>query len=315
MSNPAPSPSGPSALDNLQQKYYALPFFTRTLMSLVIAFYLVSWFVPTAFLACCSYQVTRLQLWRLFTSPFAVRGLLELLFGLLVTYQQLPALELQLGTLSCLFMYGTITALTNLLYVAATVLITVASGNSLGRAGGCVSGLWAPFMALLTIQTRRSSQESMSFWGMCNIPTKWYPLFLVAIFSLLGSDPVSLLAGVAVGFAYESGRCSVMQLSDARLQGWDVRMQASPSLSPIYFAPGYTPHVSAPLAAALPLAFAPRQGQQDSSSGAGSAPSSGGVMDRFRVRSGALNPGPGASGPSGGSSSSDPFAGPGHSLR
>ena len=77
-------------------------------------------------------------------------------------------------------------------------------------------------MALLTIQTRRSGQESMSFWGMCNIPTKWYPLFLVALFSLLGSDPISLLAGVAVGFAYDSGRCAALQLSDARLQAWDA---------------------------------------------------------------------------------------------
>jgi membrane associated rhomboid family serine protease len=314
MSNPAPSASGPSALDNLQQKYYALPFFTRSLMSLVIAFYLVSWFVPTAFLACCSYQVTRLQLWRLFTSPLAVRGLLELLFGLMVTYQQLPALELQLGTLSSLFMYGTITTIINLLYVAVTIIVTVASGSTLGRAGGCVSGLWAPFMALLTIQTRRSSQESMSFWGMCNIPTKWYPLFLVAIFSLLGSDPISLLAGVAVGFAYESGRCSAVQLSDARLQGWDVRLQTSSCMSPIYYAPGYIPHVSAQLAAALPIAFAPSQRQQDPSSGAASAPSSGGFMDRFRVRSGGvLNPA--ASGPSGSGSGSDPFAGQGHSLR
>lgn len=304
MSNPSPSASGPSPFDNAQQTYYSLPFFTRALMTLVFAFYLVSWFTPTAFLACCSYQVTRLQLWRLFTSPLAVRGIFELLFGIMVTYQQLPALELQLGTLSCLVMYSTISALVNLLFVAANVIITVASGSSLGRAGGCTSGLWAPFMALLTIQTRRSSQESMSFWGMCNIPTKWYPLFLVAIFSLLGSDPISLLAGVAIGYAYESGRCTSLQLSDARLQGWDARMQSSPTLQSIYFAPGYVHHVSAQLAAALPVAFAPRQGQPDASP-SGSAPS-GSFMDRFQLRSGAPPPAAGGG---------DPFAGPGHSLR
>lgn len=313
MSNPTPSTSSPSPFDNLQQTYYALPFFTRALLSLVIAFYLVSWFIPTAFLACCSYQVTRLQLWRVFTSPLAVRGILELLFGILVTYQQLPALELQLGTLSCLCMYSTITALINTLYVVVNVVITVASGSSLGRAGGCVSGLWAPFMALLTIQTRRSSQESMSFWGMCNIPTKWYPLFLVALFSLLGSDPISLLAGVAVGYAYESGRCGALQLGDARLQGWDVRIQSSSVLSAVYYASGYIPHVSAQLAAALPVAFSPRQGQPDASS-SGSAPSSGSFMDRFRVRSGS-EPGAGGPSPSPFAGSSDPFAGQGHSLR
>lgn len=298
MSAPAPSP-----LDNAQQAFYALPFFTRALMSLVFAFYLVSWFVPTAFLACCSYQVTRLQLWRLFSSPLAVRSVLELLFGLVVTYQQLPALERQLGTLSCFFMYFTLTALINVLYVAINVVITVASGSSLGRAGGCVSGLWAPFMALLTIQTRRSSEQSMSFWGMCNIPTKWYPLFLVLLFSLLGSDPISLLAGVAVGYAYESGRCSALQLSDARLQGWDVRMQASSALSPVHYAPGFVPHLSAQLPAALPLAFAPRQQQQTAPAPA-QPPS--GFMDNFRARGGAAPPSAG---------SSDPFAGQGHSLR
>jgi membrane associated rhomboid family serine protease len=299
MSAPAASP-----LDNAQQAFYALPFFTRALMSLVFAFYLVSWFVPTAFLACCSYQVTRLQLWRLLSSPLAVRSVLELLFGLVVTYQQLPALERQLGTLSCFFMYFTLTALINVLYVASNVVITVASGSSLGRAGGCVSGLWAPFMALLTIQTRRSSEQSMSFWGMCNIPTKWYPLFLVLLFSLLGSDPISLLAGVAVGYAFESGRCTALQLSDARLQGWDVRMQASSALQSVHYAPGFVPHLSAQLPAALPVAFAPRQ-QPQQAAPAPAQPSSG-FMDNFRVRGGAAPP-------TGGSS--DPFSGQGHSLR
>ena len=308
MSNPAPSPSGPSPFDNLQQTYYSLPFFTRALLSLVTAFYLASWFVPTAFLACCSYQVTRLQLWRLFTSPLAVRSILELLFGIMVTFQQLPPLEQQLGTLSCFFMYSTVTALINVLYICVNVTITVASGSSLGRAGGCVSGLWAPFMALLTIHTRRSGQESQSFWGLCNIPTKWYPLFLVALFSLLGTDPISLLAGVAVGYAYEQGRCKGVQLSDERLQAWDVRLQCSALLSPVYHAPGYVPHVSAQLPPALPQALQVRQGQAQADGS--SAPPS--FMDRFLVRSGNAQ--------QGGSNTSSPagsglFSGQAYSLR
>jgi hypothetical protein len=221
-------------------------------------------------------------------------------------------------------MYFTLTALINTLYVLSNVVITVLSGSSLGRAGGCASGiqlqlvfsfdrpqsplagLWAPFMALLTIQTRRSSQDSMSFWGMCNIPTKWYPLFLVALFSLLGSDPISLLAGVVVGYCYESGRCSALQLSDARLQAWDVRLQASPTFASLYYAPGFVPHVSAQLATALPVAFAPRQQQQQQEASA--SPSSGGFMDNFRVRGA-------APAPSAGGGARDPFAGHGHSLR
>jgi membrane associated rhomboid family serine protease len=303
MNSPAPSPS---PFDNLQQKYYELPFFTRTLMSLVVAFYLVSWFVPTAFLACCSYQVTRLQLWRLLTSPLAARGLLELLFGLLVTYQQLPALELQLGTLSCFCMYSTMSVLINLLYVASQVLITVASGSSMGHIAGCSSGLWPTFMALLTLQTRRSTQESMSFWGMCSIPSKWYPLFLVVVFSVLGADPVALIAGVAVGYAYDTGRCNALLLSDSRLHSYDLRLQSSPALSCVYSAPGYTPHLSAQLTAALPVAFSPRQAQPDTAASR-PASSSGGLLDQFRVRGGGTSSAPPAP--------HDPFAGPGHSLR
>ncbi len=157
-------------------------------------------------------------------------------------------------------------------------------------------------MALLTIQTRRSGQESMSFWGMCNIPTKWYPLFLVALFSLLGSDPISLLAGVAVGFAYDSGRCAALQLSDARLQAWDVRLQASPLLGCVHCAPGFVAHVSAQLSAALPVAFAPRQQQQGDSS---ASQPSGGFLDNMRTR--AVAPVAGGD--------RNPFAGQGHSLR
>jgi hypothetical protein len=144
----------------------------------------------------------------------------------------------------------------------------------------------------------------MSFWGMCNIPTRWYPLFLVALFSLLGSDPISLLAGAAVGYAYETGRCSAIQLSDVRLQSWDVRLQASAALSCVFYAPGFVPYVSAQLTAALPVAFAPRQQQQGDA--AASQPS-GGFMDNFRVR--------GAPVPAGASGDRDPFAGHGHSLR
>ena len=158
-------------------------------------------------------------------------------------------------------------------------------------------------MALLVITTRRSGQDAISFWGMCNIPTKWYPLCLILLFSLLGSDPISLLAGAAVGYAFESGRCAALHLSDARLQGWDVKIQSSATLSPVYYAPAYVPHLSAQLPPAAPLAFSPRQTQN------AAAPAS--FMDRFRVRG--ADPAPAAASPA--AASSDPFAGPGHSLR
>jgi hypothetical protein len=37
------------------------------------------------------------------------------------------------------------------------------------------------------IATQRSEQESMSFWGMCNVPTKIYPFIVVFMWAVMGT--------------------------------------------------------------------------------------------------------------------------------
>jgi len=99
----------------------------------------------------------------------------------------------------------------------------------------CASGTFGIFMALLTIQTRQSTAETMSLYGLCNVPTKAYPFILLFIFMLLGAPILENLAGVLVGIAYHKGW---FQRFTPKLQTFQA-MDNHPRLARIARAPAF----------------------------------------------------------------------------
>merc|ERR1719160_1220153 len=76
-----------------------------------------------------------------------------------------------------------------------------------GKVGGIPSNGLRPFyLVLLSTQCYADPDGVRSFWGILQIPNKWYPLFFVAFFSLLSGMPrPDLVCALVVGYFYGYG--------------------------------------------------------------------------------------------------------------
>eukprot|EP00294_Goniomonas_avonlea_P011929 CAMPEP_0114548018 /NCGR_PEP_ID=MMETSP0114-20121206/4759_1 /TAXON_ID=31324 /ORGANISM="Goniomonas sp, Strain m" /LENGTH=179 /DNA_ID=CAMNT_0001732583 /DNA_START=413 /DNA_END=952 /DNA_ORIENTATION=- len=165
---------------------------------------------------------------------------------------------------------------------------------------GCTSGLFTVFMALLNIQVRRSGQENMSFWGLCQVPAKWYPFVLLGVLTLLGSPLLTNLSGLIVGYLYDVGFLNKLIPSPAFFQALD----ASPKWQLLSQSPAFVSTVAGDLtfgSTFLPSQFGNR-GNANQGGGSAGGSGGGGMMNRMFGRGGA---------PEGGS---QPFSGTGHRL-
>ena len=93
-------------------------------------------------------------------------------------------------------------------------------------------------LAFLVIHTQRSPHPFMSFWGLCNIPTKIYPWFLLILFALLGAsilvcyrmvwkipldNPLQEnLCGILVGYAFQFGYLDRVMPSEQKFSSWET---------------------------------------------------------------------------------------------
>jgi hypothetical protein len=67
-----------------------------------------------------------------------------------------------------------------------------------------IHGLWPAIMMCTTLRSLGKPDENTTFWGIVQIPNKWYPLVLVAFFSLLsGRIMWDFAVAILFGFAHQ----------------------------------------------------------------------------------------------------------------
>eukprot|EP00960_Hanusia_phi_P044799 756824-Hanusia_phi.AAC.3 len=176
------------------------------------------------------------RLWRWFTSPFVEQGIFGVLIGCLVFGGMGSQFERMYGTLGFGFMFMVINVASNILFTfAALFLAPIMPEMHLLSPLNCANGLWVSVLAFLVIYTQRSQQPFMSFWGLCNIPTKFYPWFLLILFALLGASILENLCGILVGYAFHFGYLDRVMPSEQKFSAWET----SRHLTLITGSPGY----------------------------------------------------------------------------
>lgn len=108
-------------------------------------------------------------------------------------------------------------------------------------------GLWPIIMCDIVIQCYQQPDMPR---GLCclpvQIPSKWYPLVLIAIFTIFFGPQFSLFAGMGAGYLYVFGYLKCLETSAPSLRSWEERwpfkgLQTNPS-----FKKSQTALVSAP---------------------------------------------------------------------
>ena len=175
------------------------PFWTRCLFFICVTVYGLSFIsaaVLTSLFCSPALIIYRFQIWRLFTGLFVHPQLLTLLFAMMSHLPHAYNAEKTIGTIryfSRFFMLG----------FFSLFLFTVACG--IAGLNAISIGLWPMLFCDLVIECMSAPELAR---GLCCLPIqikqKWYPLILIAIFSIMFFD-VSMWFGLLVGYMYHFG--------------------------------------------------------------------------------------------------------------
>jgi len=133
-----------------------------------------------------------------------VMGILMLLMASTMAFSYFTALEREHGSLR----FGAWCCVCNvavaLPFLALSCVLSCIH-PSLGTQA--CNGLWPLLLIAMTQQCLADPDRTMSFWGLVQIPGKWYPFALVGFFSLLSMQfQITLLVAVLVGVATSNAK-------------------------------------------------------------------------------------------------------------
>jgi len=143
-------------------------------------------------------------IWTLLLSPFYTpfgggMSFLMMLFALYLGLPYLPMKERELGSLSFGLWLLLASCVHNLAFL--TFMICLCAIETSKYYATANQGLWPLLMVVMSMQMLNNPEGATSFWGIVQIPNKWYPVALVGFFCLLNQGCMwNLIAGISVGY-------------------------------------------------------------------------------------------------------------------
>jgi len=170
-------------------------------------------------------------IWTLFTSAFYLpfqggMSFLTMLFELYMAMMTFPAREKDMGSCTFFIWMMMVIGLTNVGYLAIMSVIShVADPMEASRPN---QGLWPLVMVCLTLRSLADAEAQTSFFGLVQIPNKWYPIALVGFFCLMSmSLQWNLVVALALGYAYPILRLDRCMPRRTRVNGLERRCCSS----------------------------------------------------------------------------------------
>lgn len=203
------------------------PLFTTFALTICVGVFLLDSFgVALPVSAVCispSAVVTRFQVYRFLFAPFYHGGIFHILFNSLALYFLGGDFERAVGTLAALYTtFIVFIPAIGVSHVAIAYLFDALAGTTLRN--NCAIGISAIIFSLIVISVQYT--DTVSFFGLFDLPANVYPFFLLVVLSLLspGLSFVGHLSGILVGYGLVSGFFVRIVPSDDSLDGWDTRL-------------------------------------------------------------------------------------------
>ncbi|CAM9558414.1 unnamed protein product [Ectocarpus sp. 12 AP-2014] len=199
------------------------PFTARCTMVGIVGSYLLSFFLPQLDLALSNSPfrtIESFEVYRLVTTVFCSGGLLTVIFGLMSFNTVGPNLERSLGSTGLLALMATLTAVTNLAFIALCYVLVIMGEKKYAFYSS--SGVWNLLIALIAVECMATPDVPRRFFILpWDIPGKYYPLFLACLFSFMRGSWMDLFCAVGIGYAYADGRLDRLKPSRSRLASWE----------------------------------------------------------------------------------------------
>lgn len=217
--------SSGSCTEQVKAGWAKMPLFNKFIVSVCCLIYFLSFLViqVLTFTLLMPVDLMRFHVWKLVTGPFAHGQLLNLLFSLISYVPSAMYEEEEMGTVPFTIRFFKLSLFINVVFCALAFL----AGFTIWPAAmisPCM-GLWPILFCDLVIQCYKDPEMPR---GLCCLPiqikSKWYPLILYAIFTLVFMNlDLSMTAGLGVGYLYTFGYLKCLETSAESVRAWEKR--------------------------------------------------------------------------------------------
>jgi len=164
----------------------------------------------------CSLEtvVKKYCIWTLFTGllyrPFGGGGgmsggfsFLMMLFELYMALISFPQRERDQGSTTFLCWILLMQGFISIVFLLINYILSLTSPeSSMGYWMAPNTGLWPLLLLVLSLRCLANPDSSTNFWGVMQIPNKWYPVFIAGFFCLMGGFQWNIIVAVAMAYGY-----------------------------------------------------------------------------------------------------------------
>jgi hypothetical protein len=179
--------------------------------------YLISFFLDVSFAVSNIpyFSLNRLELYRILLSPLICSSIFTLALAYLSFVEHGKRLEFSMGSAHFLYLLTSLAFVVNTAHIVLTYLFWVLTGDQ-SWVFVPASGIWTILFPMIAIECVQAPPHSVRKLFMWTVPTLYYPLVLLGIFSVLGGVQLSSGLAVAAGYAYGYGHLDPIKISDAK---------------------------------------------------------------------------------------------------
>ena len=192
------------------------PLITRYVLNATMISYLVSFIFSPAYLFANIPQLTifNFQLYRVFTSPLICENIITLFFTFMGFMNHGVRLEQSMGSTLFAVLFFTLAIGTNILFLIIAILLWGLT-NSDGYLMMASLGIWTVLLGIIAVECSEAPPDTKRRLFFFEVQALYYPLVLLALFSMFAGPRLSYFLGVGVGYAYGHGK----------LDRWKVRVE------------------------------------------------------------------------------------------
>jgi Rhomboid family len=232
--NEQPSPPNNNPILTVYEGWYHnTPFVTRSILSIQLMSYLVSWFIGSDLINFALANIPHFilsphyEIYRLLTSPYLVNtSLLSLIFTFLSFNEQGKRLEYSLGSTRFVILCIAIGVITNIIFLLLSIVMFYAHGGGDAAAShvllSSASGIWLVLFGIIAMECVQAPAGTQRKLFLFQVPVLYYPIALLLFFTFISASfSLGYCISMAVGYLYGFGYLNRIQLSHGKATEWE----------------------------------------------------------------------------------------------
>lgn len=183
------------------------PLITRYVLNATVISFITGFFFNPAYLLANIpiFTIFKFQLYRIFTSPLICTDILSLFFTFMGFMNHGVRLEQSMGSTLFAVLFFTLTIVTNILFLIISILLWGLT-NSDSYLSMASLGIWTVLLGIIAVECSEAPPDTKRKLFFLEVPAVYYPLVLLALFSMFAGVKLAYCLGVAVGYAYGYGK-------------------------------------------------------------------------------------------------------------